>query len=119
MHENPMSKLGTPLHNLLQFFSSSQQLPSTKEYCNFCHGLHIFNILLQWVHVPDPSSMNQTSLTHLSNRVLISTLRDLPESRYAFATLLTAPEKESDNKDDDRYFIATRMPAYQLYGGHC
>jgi len=38
----------------------------------------------------------------------------LPESKYAYAAFLAAPEQESNVDTDDHYFVATRMLAYQL-----
>jgi len=38
----------------------------------------------------------------------------LPESKYAYAAFLAAPQQESDVDADDNYFVATRMLAYQL-----
>ena len=39
---------------------------------------------------------------------------DLPRHEFAFATFIAAPAKRSKTDEDDHYFIAARMLAYQL-----
>ncbi|EGP86076.1 unnamed protein product [Zymoseptoria tritici ST99CH_1A5] len=38
----------------------------------------------------------------------------LPKHKYAYVGFLAAPEKASDNDDEDNYFVATRILAYSL-----
>jgi hypothetical protein len=38
----------------------------------------------------------------------------LPSTNYAFSAFLAAPTTETQNDDDDLYFVGTRMMIYQL-----
>ena len=43
-----------------------------------------------------------------------SPLKSTPPHRYAFSAFLAAPAEESDDDNEDHYFVGTRMMIYQL-----
>ena len=59
---------------------------------------------------PASSGLASSGLAHSSD---VSVIR-LPKHEYAYAAFLAEPEEPSENDDDDKYFVATRMLIYQL-----